>query len=67
MSTLKYTTDAGCHSPRQTVAGALARHVTTDKSPPRASYPGQTVYAHSVNTKQNVVGPSIRALRMRKG
>jgi hypothetical protein len=43
MSTLKYTTDAGCHSPRQTLAGALVRHVTKpDKSPAsRASHPGQ--------------------------
>ena len=71
MSTLKYTTDAGCHSPRQTLAGASARHVTKPDKSPRSggSLPGQAVYVHSVNTKQkqNVVGPSIRALRMRNG
>ena len=71
MSTLKCTTEAGCHSPGQTLAGASGRRATKPDKSPRSggSLPAQTVYAHSVNTKQkqNVVGPSIRALRMRKG
>ena len=71
MSTLKCTTEAAV-----AVAAKLwhefqeKRATKPDKSPrSRGSLPGQTVYAQSVNTKQeqNVVGPSIRALRMRKG
>jgi hypothetical protein len=32
----------------------------TNRPGPGGSFPGQAVYAHSVNTKRNVVGPSIR-------
>jgi hypothetical protein len=70
MSTLKHTTDAGCHSPRQTLAGASASQITKPDKSPRFgdSLPSQTVYSHFVKTrpKLNIVGPSIRALRMRK-
>ena len=54
---------------RPNVGASFRKHAKTlDKSPHTGgSLPAQTVYAESVNTKQNVVGPSIRALRMRRG
>ena len=71
MSTLKCTTEAGCHSPGQTLAGASGRRATKpDKSPrSRGSLPAQAEYPRyvKIKQKQNIVGPSIRELRMRKG
>jgi hypothetical protein len=62
MSALKLSTEGGLSQSRPN-SGERYRKTCRETSQiaprPGGSLPGQAVYAHSVNTKRNVVGPSI--------
>ena len=72
MSTLKCATDVGCHSPRPNSDGRFEK--TRTKPYKVAPVRGQLFLLRRIicalretKQKQNIVGPSIRELRMRKG
>jgi hypothetical protein len=67
MSTLKCRIEAGCHTSGESFRG---RATKLGKSLGfRGRLPVQAEYFHhiKINRKQNILGPSIRQLRIRKG